>query len=47
MNETELPSDPDEDTLPETDAGLQEDDDMDCELGAPACNLGEACESCQ
>ena len=25
----------------------EEDDDMDGELGAPACNLGEACESCQ
>lgn len=24
-----------------------EDDDMTDELGAPACNLGEACESCQ
>jgi hypothetical protein len=24
-----------------------DDDDMNEELGAPACNLGEACESCQ
>lgn len=41
---------PEEATKPATTimSSLDEDDDLgDIELGAPACELGEACEACQ